>query len=86
MSKIKEGLEEIAIDLFRAVEGPYTKEDFLILVTNTYRSMQAHYGENFPEISEDAILKVIRQQMVDVIRYKRIHKLLKKSHHIADYK
>jgi hypothetical protein len=86
MSKIDKGLEEIANDMFKRVGGPFPQSDYEELVRNTYKSMQEHYGEGFFEISEDTVLKVIRQQMMELIRLKRVQKILRKRHNIPGNK
>lgn len=61
----------------------HAAEDYLDLVTNIYDALLRHHGEEELErMSDDTVLKVIRSQVSELTRLKRIDKLMKKRDRI----
>ncbi|MGB8956579.1 MAG: hypothetical protein WCC10_14480 [Tumebacillaceae bacterium] len=61
----------------------YTADDYYDLVSGIYDALRRHHGEEaLAQMSDQTILKVIRSQVSELTRLKRIDKLMRKRDRI----
>jgi len=73
-------LAAYAAELAAELPAPYTAEEYLALLRGIYTALERHHGEEtLAQMSEATVLKVIRAQVSEVIRFKRLPKLMSKT-------
>lgn len=64
-------------------QDKYTVDEYDDLVSGIYDALRRHHGEEaLAQMSEQTILKVIRSQVSELTRLKRIDKLMRKRERI----
>ena len=64
-------------------QDKYTADDYFDLVSGIYEALRRHHGEEeLAQMSDQTILKVIRSQVSEITRLKRIDKLMRKRDRI----
>lgn len=83
MERLETELRTYAAELAEHQTGDYSADDYFELLHSIYEATVRHHGEEtLAAMSDATILKVIKSQVVELIRLKRINKLMKKRDHI----
>lgn len=83
VSVLETQLQEYAKRLAAQQEG-YTADEFYELLSGILTATIRHHGEEtVAQMSEATVLKVIQSQVSELIRFKRLDKLMRKRDHLA---
>jgi hypothetical protein len=83
LERLENELRTYATELAAHQPGAYSEDDYFELLQSIYEAIVRHHGEEtLAQMSEATILKVIKGQVMELIRFKRINKLMKKRDHI----
>jgi hypothetical protein len=83
MEEIERGMREIAHEMKQALGDSVSETDCYQLVSSTYKSMRSHNEAQMETMEPEAIIRVLRRQIGELVKLGRARKLLAKRQHIA---
>ncbi|ASS76424.1 hypothetical protein CIG75_16645 [Tumebacillus algifaecis] len=79
MERLQVELQQYADELSAHLSGPYQAQDYYDFLRNLMDATIRHHGQQtVAQMSDETILKVIKSQVSELIKLKRINKLLNK--------